>query len=263
MSSKTGKVFLVGAGPGDPELITLKGTLALQKSDVIIYDYLVNPIILNHSRPEVTKIYAGKKHNCHTMKQNEINQLMLHHAKQGKVITRLKGGDPFVLGRGGEEAEILAENDIPFEIIPGITSAIAVPAYAGIPVTHRDFASNVTIVTGHCASSKSSDNINWQELSNLQGTLVFLMGITNLSNIVEKLLQNGKPPVTPVALISTGCYKEQKTHVGNLKNINEIVTKENVQPPTVIVIGEVVNLSPKLGGWFEQQELPSRCYTTQ
>ncbi len=247
MSTKTGKVFLIGAGPGDPGLITLKGVEALRISDVIIYDYLVNKEILKHARIESEKIYVGKRSNCHSMDQDEINMLIVRHVKDGKVVARLKGGDPFVLGRGGEEAEFALDHGIVYEVIPGVTSAIAVPACAGIPVTHRNISSSVTIVTGHRPSSELNDTINWEGLAKNRGTLVFLMGVTNLKKIASNLLTHGKSPDTPVALISWGCYERQRTLCTDLKNIATKAEQENIKPPAVIVIGEVVRLSEKLG----------------
>ena len=251
MQMKKGRIFLIGAGPGDPGLITVKAVAVLKKADVVLYDYLVNKIILDHTKPDAQKIYVGKKSNCHTVKQDDICDLILTHAEQGKIVARLKGGDPFVFGRGGEEAEYLAEHDIPFEVIPGVTSAIAVPAYAGIPVTHRKLSSSVTIVTGHHSIDNPDDTIDWHSIARINGTLVILMSVTNLKNMVIRLLQNGKPPETPVACISWGCHKHQKIFTGVLENITDIAQKEELKPPAVIVIGDVVTLAEKLGGWFE------------
>ncbi|MBF0105171.1 MAG: uroporphyrinogen-III C-methyltransferase [Deltaproteobacteria bacterium] len=250
MKTKQGRVYLIGAGPGDPGLFTLKGVEALGVSDIVVYDYLVNDEILKHANPQAEKIYVGKKANHHVMRQEEINALIVKRAKDGAVVARLKGGDPFVLGRGGEEAEELCAHGIPFEIIPGITSAIAVPAYAGIPVTHRNISSSVTIVTGHRSSNELNDTINWEGLAKNRGTLVFLMGVTNLPMITGQLISNGKDPKTPVALISWGCYKKQRTVITSLAEAVSTAAESAVEPPTVIVVGDVVKLSKKLGAWF-------------
>jgi len=250
---KKGKVFLVGAGPGDPELLTIKAQKVLQKADVIVYDYLASEEILDLAKQEAEKIYVGKKAGKHTLPQEDINNLLIKKAKQGKIVVRLKGGDPFVFGRGGEEAEALFEENIPFEIIPGITSAIAVPAYAGIPVTHRDYTSTLAIITGHEAEGKAESKIDFSALAKI-GTLIFLMGVKNLPFIVENLIKNGKSEDTPVAIIRWGTLEKQKTVVGCLKDIVEKAKKENISPPAVIIVGEVVKLREKLA-WFEKKPL--------
>lgn len=250
----SGKVFLIGGGPGDPGLITLRAIECLRKSSVVIYDYLVNEQLIDFVPPDAEKIYVGKKSDEHTYSQEEINELLIMKAKEGKTIARLKGGDPFLFGRGGEEAEALAEAAISFEVIPGITSAIAAPAYAGIPVTHRDLASSVHIITGHEKEGKTTPKINYSLLAQLEGTLVFLMGISNLENIVSGLLLNDKNPKTPIAIIRWGTYKEQETIVSTLDNVVKDVKEHNMSPPGIIVIGDVVNLRKKIF-WFEKKPL--------
>ncbi len=246
------KVYLVGAGPGDTGLLTLKAVECLKKAHTIIYDALVNPKILLFANEEAEKIYVGKKAGKHTLPQSEINQLLTDKAKEGKIVVRLKGGDPFVFGRGGEEAEFLAEKGIEFEVVPGISSAIAVPVYAGIPLTHRKYTSTLTIVTGHEDVSKNKSDLPWQKIAELGGTIVILMGVSNLTQIVRELVNNGLNGQTPVAVISWGTLLEQETVVGTLSDIEEKAVRLN--PPAVIVIGEVVNLQQKLN-WFEQKPL--------
>jgi uroporphyrinogen III methyltransferase/synthase len=248
---KFGKVYLVGAGPGDPGLMTVKGLACLKQSDVVVYDRLVDESILSEVRPDAEKIYVGKALNHHTMEQELINQLLIHKSREGKVVVRLKGGDPFVLGRGGEEANALAENGIPFEVVPGVSSAVAVPAYAGIPVTHRGVASSVTIVTGHKASEANEPKIAWDKISNATDTLVILMGLGNLAYVVEQLVKNGKSPSTPVAVITQGTTRHQRCVVGTLEDILAKVKSENLQPPSVVVVGNVVNLRHHLR-WFDK-----------
>jgi uroporphyrinogen III methyltransferase/synthase len=249
-----GKVFLVGAGPGDPKLITIRGMEAIKKADVIVYDRLASPRLLMNAKPGTEKIFVGKLPDKHMLKQEEINQLLVDLALQGKVVTRLKGGDPCVFGRVGEEAELLAFHQIEFDIIPGITSAIGVPAYAGIPVTHRDYTSSFTIVTGHEYTNKTYSDVNWDKLANSTGTLVFLMGVANIANIRDELLRCGKTPDLPVALIRWGTWMEQETLTGTLDTIVDQVREANFQSPAVIIVGEVVKLREKLA-WFEKKPL--------
>ncbi len=246
---KQGKVYLVGAGPGDPGLMTVKGLDRLRHADVVIYDRLVDESILNEIRADAEKIYVGKASSHHTLEQEVINQLLIQKAREGKVVVRLKGGDPFVLGRGGEEAEALAENHIPFEVVPGVSSAVAVPAYAGIPVTHRGIASSFTVVTGHKASEKGKPHIAWDKLSAATDTLVVLMGIGNLSFVVHQLIRNHKSPSTPVAVITHGTTGRQRCVTGTLQDIVEKVKSEGLQPPSVVVVGDVVQLRKNLR-WF-------------
>ncbi len=251
---KRGKVYLVGAGPGDPGLITVKGLECLRKAEVVIYDRLVDDSLLEETSTGADKIYVGKGRSYHAMEQKKINLLLIGKAREGKIVVRLKGGDPFVLGRGGEEAEVLAANGISFEVVPGVSSAYAVPAYAGIPVTHRRLASSFTVITGHEDPEKGESDIDWNRISAGSDTLVFLMGMGNLTHIVDKLKQNGRPPSTPVAVISQGTSPRQRTLVGTLENISSRAQKERFEPPAVIVVGEVVKLREQIR-WFDNLPL--------
>lgn len=248
--SSRGRVYLVGAGPGDPELITLKGLRCLRVADVVVYDRLISPYLLDEARSEAERVFVGKESGCHSMKQEEINALLIEYAQQGRVVVRLKGGDPFVFGRGGEEALALATAGIPFEVVPGVSSAIAVPAYAGIPVTHRDHASSVIIVTGHEDLMHASSAINWEVLAKLGGTLVILMGVTTLPHITRRLLDGGLSPDTPAAVIQQGTVPQQRVVTDTLVNIAERAAIANIKSPAVVVIGAVVALSDSLA-WFE------------
>lgn len=251
---KEGKVYLVGAGPGDPGLISVKGLECLKQAGVIIYDHLLDERLLDSISAEAEKIYVGKKAGSHTREQDEINQLLVEKAREGRMVVRLKGGDPFVLGRGGEEAEALARHHIPFEVIPGVSSAVAVPAYAGIPVTHRGLASSFAVITGHEDPGKENSSIAWEKLATGVDTLVFLMGMQNLPKIVAKLLEHGRPANTPVAVIRDGTEPEQKTVTGSLTDIIIKVKESHLSPPAVIVVGEVVKLREKLR-WFDNRLL--------
>ncbi|MFD2670507.1 uroporphyrinogen-III C-methyltransferase [Marinicrinis sediminis] len=251
---KTGRVYLVGAGPGDPKLITVKGLEAILKSDAIVYDRLASPRLLAYARPGVEKIYVGKLPDRHTMKQEEINQLLVDLALQGKTVTRLKGGDPSVFGRVGEEAHLLVQHEVPYEIIPGITSAIAVPTYAGIPVTHREYNTSFTVVTGHEKPEKLDSTINWEKVSTASDTLIFLMGVAKIEYISEQLQKNGRAASTPVALIRWGTRVEQETLVGTLADIAEKVRLANFKAPAVIIVGDVVKLREQLA-WYEKLPL--------
>jgi uroporphyrinogen III methyltransferase/synthase len=232
----------------------VKGLECLRKADVVIYDRLVDDRLLEEPSPDAEKIYVGKGHGCHALEQKEINLLLISKAREGKTVVRFKGGDPFVLGRGGEESEVLAANDIPFEVVPGVSSAYAVPAYAGIPVTHRRLASSFTVITGHEDLEKDESSIDWSRISTGSDTLVFLMGMGNLAQIVNKLIQNGRLPSTPVAVISQGTSPEQRTIVGTLEDIGNRAQKEGFEPPAVIVVGEVVKLREQLR-WFDKLPL--------
>lgn len=249
-----GKVYLVGAGPGDPGLLTLRGKECLEQADVVLYDYLANPTLLAHARDEAERVYVGRRGKGKYPEQEAINRLLIERASAGSVVVRLKGGDPFVFGRGGEEAEALASAKIEFEIVPGVTAAVAAPAYAGIPVTHRTLASTLTIVTGHEDPEKPSTALDWSRLATSQGTVVFLMGMKNLSTIAATLLAEGRAGSTPVAIIRWGTRVSQQTVVGTLADIVEKAEAEKMEPPTVIVVGEVVRLRSKLN-WFEQRPL--------
>ena len=248
--SKTGTVYLIGAGPGDKGLLTIKGKKLLKKADVIVYDYLVNTDLLHYIKENAEIIYVGKKGGQKEMSQQSINALLVRKSKKGNTVARLKGGDPFVFGRGGEEAEYLQEKKVPFEIVPGVTSVSAVPAYAGIPLTHRDFTSSFAVVTGHENPSKEKSNIPWEALSQI-GTIVFLMSVKNLKKNMYELMGAGKSPDTPVAVITWGTYPEQKTLTGKIGNIPELVKKrKDIISPAIVVVGEVVNLREVMN-WYE------------
>ncbi|MGQ9857312.1 MAG: uroporphyrinogen-III C-methyltransferase [Thermodesulfobacteriota bacterium] len=251
---KGGEVLLIGAGPGDPGLITWKGIQALREADVVIYDHLVAPELLEHCREGCELIYVGKQSGSHTLSQQEINRLMVRKATEGLRVVRLKGGDPFLFGRGGEEAQALRRAAIRFQVVPGVTSAIAAPAYAGIPVTHRDHSSSVAIVTGHEDQNKTCSNIRWERLSGAADTLVFLMGVKNLSFIVEKLLVNGRDPSTPAALIQWGTTPGQRVFTAPLRAIVEKAHEAKIGPPAVLVVGDVVCLREQLN-WVEDLPL--------
>ena len=254
MSFIHGKVYLVGAGPGDAGLITVKGLKCITKADVVVYDRLANPRLLQSMKPGAKKVYVGKLPDRHTMKQEEINQLLVDLALEGKTVTRLKGGDPTIFGRVGEEAELLRRNGISYEIIPGITSAISVPAYAGIPVTHRDMASSLSIITGHESPDKLDRMIQWDKLANATGTLIFMMGVAKIGYISKQLILNGRLESTPVALVRWGTRAEQETLTGTLLDIEEKVKAANFQAPAVIVVGDVVLQREKLM-WAEYMPL--------
>lgn len=249
-----GKVYIAGAGPGDTGLFTIKGLKALKTADVVVYDFHINAQILNYLKKEAEFIYAGKRGGHHELSQEEINRLLVEKAREGKTVVRLKGGDPFVFGRGGEEAEVLAREGIPFEIIPGITSAIAVPAYAGIPLTHRKHSSLFTVITGNEEATRPESRINWKALAELGGTLVFLMAVRNLEVITMELIKNGMNPDTPAALIRWGTRADQTTHTGTLRTIPEVVKSNDIKPPAILVIGDVVRLRDKLS-WYEKKPL--------
>lgn len=234
-----GKVYIVGAGPGDAELITVKGLRCIRKADVILYDRLVNKELLEEAKPYADLIYCGKMPDYHALKQETINRLLVRYAQSGKIVTRLKGGDPFVYGRGGEEAEVLAKHGIEFEVVPGITSGIAAPAYAGIPITHREMSRSFAIVTGHQKDGEP-DHINWEHLAKGIDTLAIYMGVRNLPYIVDKLLQFKKDPTTPVAIIHQGTTKNQQVITGTLQTIVHTAKEQSIRNPSMIVIGEVV-----------------------
>ncbi|MBF0302437.1 MAG: uroporphyrinogen-III C-methyltransferase, partial [Desulfamplus sp.] len=252
MNTKKGRVYLIGAGPGDPKLITIRGMECIQKADVVVYDYLAAPALLKYARKDAQIIYVGKKGGDHTMSQDKINQLLADKGKQGLIVARLKGGDPFIFGRGGEEAEALIEAGVPFEVVPGVTSAVAAPAYAGIPLTHRDYTSSVSLITGHEDPLKEESSIRWDTLAQSGSTLVFFMGVKNLPNICEQLIKNGKPSDTPVALVRWGTTPKQQTVSGNLSNIVQKVAEAKLKPPSLIVVGDVVSLREQMQ-WFERR----------
>jgi len=249
----SGKVYLVGAGPGDPELLTLKGARCLGQAQVVVYDFLANPALLDLAPAAAERIYVGKKGGDHTLSQDEINRLLCDFGKAGKIVVRLKGGDPFVFGRGGEEASALASAGVSFEVVPGVTSAIAAPAYAGIPVTDRRCSTEVAFVTGHEDPTKVSSSINWPALAGL-GTLVFLMGVKNLPDICAQLITHGKSPQTPAAAVRWGTTSQQETITGTLESLPRLVSEAGLKPPAVFVVGEVVKLRPEIA-WFEKLPL--------
>ena len=257
MTPARGIVYLIGAGPGDPGLITVRGKDCIAKADVVIYDYLANESLLQYASAEAELIYAGKVGGAHNHEQAQINALLVEKALDGKVVARLKGGDPFIFGRGGEECEALVNAGIPFEIVPGVTAAIGASAYAGIPLTHRQVTTSVAFVTGHEHPEKDSSEIDWEKLSLGSGTVVFYMGVKNLASIAANLLQHGRPPETPVALIRWGTRPEQEVLEGTLATIDELARKTGFKAPAITVVGEVVRLRKRLR-WFDQRSLFGR-----
>lgn len=252
---KIGKVYLVGAGPGDPGLITVKGKSLLERAEVVVYDYLANKKFLNHVPANAELIYVGKKGGgIHAQTQEEINQILVDQAKSGRFVVRLKGGDPFIFGRGGEEIEELAKHGIAFEIVPGVTAASAAATYAGIPITHRHYTATVAFVTGHEDPTKQDSSIAWDKLATGIGTLVFYMGIKNLPNIAERLMRYGRAPETPVAVIRWASTPEHQTVTGTLATIVDVVKNAGITPPALIIVGEVVKLRETMS-WFEKKPL--------
>jgi uroporphyrinogen III methyltransferase/synthase len=256
-------VYLVGAGPGDPGLITVRGLNAVRQATVLIYDRLVHPALVKEAPPTAQRLYVGKESGIHCIPQAQINQLLVKYATQGERVVRLKGGDPFVFGRGGEEAEVLVEAGIPFEIIPGVSSAVAVPAYAGIPVTHRKVASSFAVITGHEEGSKEHSAIDWPRLATAVDTLVVLMGTKGLARITAQLIQHGRAPQTQVALIRWGTTSEQYTLIGTLADIAEKAAAVHLEPPVVTIIGDVVKFAEQLR-WFRPpcEERPQETVTS-
>ncbi len=253
-----GRVYLVGAGPGDPSLITVKGKRFLEKAQVVVYDYLASEKLLQHAPADAEFIYAGKKGGgLHAKTQEEINQLLIDKAKEGKRVVRLKGGDPFIFGRGGEEIEQLVNAGVPFEVVPGVTSATAAATYAGVPITHRRYTSSVAFVTGHEDPAKETSNVDWAKIATGIGTLVFYMGIKNLPHITEKLMENGRDPATPVVVVRWASTPEQRSVQGTLADIAGIVQREKIRPPALVVVGEVVRLRETIN-WFEKKPLFGR-----
>jgi siroheme synthase len=271
---KQGKVYLVGAGPGDPKLITVRGAECIREADVILYDRLANSALLEYARPDVELIYGGKMPKNHTLRQEEINQLLVDKALEGHIVCRLKGGDPSVFGRVGEEALLLAQHNIPFEIVPGVTSGIAAAAYAGIPVTHREYASSFAMVTGHdtdeedgldgiatgTEAEKSGSTpprrkkVNWAALAQGVDTIAFYMGTGRLGQICDRLMTYGRDPQTPVAVIEWGTTPDQRTVTGSLLTIVEKVQQHDLKHPAIILVGEVVQLREQLQ-WFQEKPL--------
>ncbi len=251
---KKGRVYLVGAGPGDIGLITLKGLRCLKRADVVIYDFHINAQILNQVRQGAEFIYAGKRGGHHAMTQEQINEAIVRKAAEGKIVCRLKGGDPLVFGRGGEEAEVLAKADVPFEIVPGVSSITAVPACAGIPLTHRDYSSSFAVITGNEAATKMGSSIYWSGLAQSYGTLVFLMGTRNISTITQRLIEGGKDPKTPAALIRWGTRPDQETIVAPLERISIVQQERKIKSPALMIVGDVVRLRQALA-WYEKKPL--------
>ncbi len=259
MSAETapGTVYLVGAGPGDDGLITVRGLEALQRAEVVVYDYLASPRLLEHCRPGCERLYVGKSGSEHTLPQGEINELLVRRARAGQTVVRLKGGDPFVFGRGGEEALALARSGIPFVIVPGITAAVAAAAYAGIPLTHRGLASTAALITGHEDPLKEDSDVDWERLGRGAGTLAVYMGVKNLRSIVERILAAGRPPDTPAALIRWGTLETQQTLTASLREIAGLAEAGGFGAPAILVIGEVVGLRGELR-WFDNRPLFGR-----
>ena len=252
-----GRVYLVGAGPGDPGLLTLRGRDVLTLADVVVYDALISERLLDYAPPRAERIYVGKRASAHTLAQEEINQLLVDQARAGRTVVRLKGGDPYVFGRGGEEALALVEAGLEFEVVPGVTAAVAAAAYAGIPVTHRKVASAVGLITGHEADDKPDSALDWDALARWQGTLAFYMGISNLPTIAQNLIAHGLRPNTPGAVIRWGTTPRQRVVTAPLESLAAAVEEAKLKPPALILVGDVISLRVKLN-WFEQRPLFGR-----
>lgn len=250
--SDLGEVFLIGAGPGDPDLLTFKALRLLQKADVVVHDRLIAEPIMDLCRREAQRIYVGKLSADHSVPQEEISQMLVDLAKQGKKVARLKGGDPFMFGRGGEEIALLAEHNVPFQVVPGVTSATGCSSYAGIPLTHRDHAQACVFVTGHTKDDKL-DHLNWQQLAQPQQTVVFYMGLKNVAEICQRLTDAGAPTNRPAALIEQGTTPQQRVLVGDLDSLAAMVEQHNIKPPSLIMVGDVISLQDQLG-WYQGKE---------
>jgi uroporphyrin-III C-methyltransferase len=258
LSPRQGKVYLVGAGPGDPGLLTLRAYELLLMADCVIYDYLVNPEILKHAKAGAELIYVGKRGTEVSWTQGEINRLIVEKAGEHAAVVRLKGGDPFIFGRGGEEAEALVDAGIEWEVVPGVSAGASVAAYAGIPVTHRGVSSSVAFVTGHEDPAKPQSAIRWGHLARGADTLVFFMGVANVREIADNLVRHGRAAETPVAVIRWGTYEHQEIYVSDLAGIAGVVERERVKAPALIVVGEVVRLGERLQ-WFAPQWVAQAC----
>lgn len=250
IESDTGEVYLIGGGPGDPDLLTFRALRLMQQADVIVYDRLISKEVLELTRRDAHRIYVGKERDNHSVPQDQINQLLVDLAKEGKRVCRLKGGDPFVFGRGGEEIETLTANGVNFQVVPGITAALGSSAYAGIPLTHRDYSQSVVFVTGHLKDG--SMNLNWKGLAQPNQTIVFYMGLKGLPVICEKLMENGLPADLPIALVQQATTPRQRVFTGTLSTMPELIANEEVKPPTLIVVGNVVKLHDKLN-WYRSE----------
>ena len=249
-SHANGEVYLVGAGPGDPDLLTFKALRLMQQADVMVYDRLVSKAILDMANKDAERLYVGKEKENHAVPQDKINDLLVDLAKQGKRVLRLKGGDPFIFGRGGEEIEKLAENNIPFQVVPAVTAASGCSAYAGIPLTHRDYSQSVTFATGHLKDG--TINLNWEQLTQKNHTIVFYMGLTGINVISEQLQAHGMSGDMPAALVEQGTTRNQRVHIGTVANLPQLVKDSGVRAPTLTIIGEVVKLHDKLH-WYEPE----------
>lgn len=248
-AAQAGTVYLVGAGPGDPELLTVRATRIIGDADILVYDQLVSEAILALVNPAAERIYAGKQRGNHAVPQNDLNQMLVKLARTGKRVVRLKGGDPYTFGRGGEEVETLRENGVPFEVVPGVTAAAGVAAYAGIPLTHRNYAQACVFVTGHLKDG--SMNLDWSGLARRRQTVIIYMGLHGLAYLCEQLVAHGLPPEWPAAIVQQGTTPNQRTITGTLATLPKLADAACLTPPTLIIVGEVVNLRSKLA-WFER-----------
>jgi uroporphyrin-III C-methyltransferase len=254
-AGKNGKVYLIGAGPGDPKLLTIKAAETIAAADVIVYDYLVNPEVLAHARLGVELVYAGKRAGEPSVSQSEINRIIVEHAQSGRIVARLKGGDPFIFGRGGEEAEALAHAGIEWEVVPGISSGVAAAAYAGIPLTHRNYASSVAFFTGHDNPGKSRRAVDWSIAGNAADTLVIFMCAETIAKIARELIKGGRATHTPVAIIRWGTYEHQELYTGSLEDIaSGEIERMRIEPPAIAIVGDVVSLKDRLH-WFGPRAL--------